>query len=115
MLRAVMTVDAIKQFDGHTEKTCRFPLVDAGLHEPSRIGVAQRVWRNLAVEVCLSHGTLESGLHRFDRLTIPRCFQHGLFPNQDAVFPSHDSQPEPAPCKRAARACSFGLLAECTS
>ncbi len=35
VLRVMMTVDAIKQFDGHTEKTSRFPFVDAGLHNHS--------------------------------------------------------------------------------
>ncbi len=35
VLRVMMTVDAIKQFDGHTEEASRFPFVDAGLHNHS--------------------------------------------------------------------------------
>lgn len=64
----MMAVDAIKQFDSHTEKTCSLPLVHTGLHQPSRSGVTQRVWRDVAFKASLSRCALKCSLDRFDGL-----------------------------------------------
>lgn len=61
-----MAVDSIKHLDGHAEKTCRFPFIDAGLHEPSGSGMPQRMWRDLAIETSEPYSALEG---RLDRLT----------------------------------------------
>lgn len=36
-----MAVDTLEDLDGDGEKAGRFPFVDAGLHQPSRGGVAK--------------------------------------------------------------------------
>jgi len=72
-----MTVELLGRVYGHHQ------------HEPSRSRVAQRVWRDFTVEAGLRHSALESGLDRFDRLTIPL---NDMTPNDAFLDPSSSQQ-----------------------
>lgn len=71
VLRMMMTIDAIKHFEGHAEKTSGLPFVDASLREPGCCSVTQSVRRNLIIEPRESDGTRECCLDRLHGLTIP--------------------------------------------
>jgi hypothetical protein len=70
MIGVMMTVDTVEHLNAHAEKSCGLPLVDAGLHEPCRRGVPQRVRSNLAIKLCLSQSALECCLYGLDRLSV---------------------------------------------
>jgi hypothetical protein len=56
----MVTVDAVEHFDAHAEKACDLPAIDAGLQQPTRCRVPQRVWRDLPRQLCQRHGAFDA-------------------------------------------------------
>ena len=44
----MVAVDLVEHLDAHAEKARRLPFVDAGLHQPRRCRVAQRMRRQIS-------------------------------------------------------------------
>lgn len=71
MVGVVMTINAIKHFDGHSEKAGRLPFVDAILHEPGCRSVAQCVGTDTSGHLCQAHSRLERSFHGLYRQSVP--------------------------------------------
>src|SRR5262249_10355357 len=52
----MMSINAVKHLDTHSEKPSRFPFVDTGLHEPGRCSVTERVWSDSSAKTSQAHG-----------------------------------------------------------
>src|SRR5579862_2546200 len=71
MIGMMMAINAVEHLNTHAEKSRCFPFVDAGLHEPRRRGVPQRVRSYPALESCQLNRAVECRLYRFDGFSAP--------------------------------------------
>ena len=66
-----MAVSLRKHLDCHAEIAGRFPHIGAGLHQPGRRCVAQRVRCHVDAESSIGHNVREGFVDALDRLAIP--------------------------------------------
>jgi hypothetical protein len=71
VIGVVMAVDAVQHFNAHAQKSCRFPLIDPGAHQPSRGGLPQRMKRNPARELGQLNSSFKCGLYTLHGSAVP--------------------------------------------
>jgi hypothetical protein len=78
----VMAIDVLKRLDRHSQISGRFPKACTGLHKPRRSHMAQRMWRDLAIQARLGNGAVKCDL---DGLTGLPMLRPVLQPDREAV------------------------------
>ena len=71
MVGVMVAIDSIEHLDAHPQKARCLPFVYAGLHQPGRRCVAQRVRCNFARQLASRHRRLEARSSPMNRLPVP--------------------------------------------